>query len=48
MLIEEIFGTDIPDRDAEGLGTQVETWIGLKVTFPIDDATSELLLASEH
>ena len=24
MLIEEIFGTDIPDRDAEGLGTQVE------------------------
>ena len=24
MLIEEIFGTDIPDRDAEGLGSPRE------------------------
>lgn len=44
MLIEEIFGTEIPTHDAEGFGSSSELSIGSNCIFQIDDQTGKLWL----
>jgi len=53
MLIEEIFGTDVPDRDAEGFGSPREMvdWLELYLTnqrLNKEAATLLRKLAKDH
>src|SRR3954462_10043575 len=46
MLIEEIFGTEIPTGMQSASAPQTTSWIGSNFIFPTDDQTSKPLLAS--
>jgi len=47
MLIEEVFGTEIPDGDAETFGSPREMVIGLNFTFQTNGPARGLLLFSK-